>query len=422
MLRKAVLFSVLAAIAASPFFASSANIVDLRVSIDEKNSQITELEKEIASLQQDIEKTGEVSNSLKNQIKVVNSTILKLSADINLTRKKIEAAELTLEKLSFEIDARQNDISRARKSLADLVRNIYEMESQSLVEILLANASLSNFFSDMDYIESLGAEMEIRLSELKEVKAVLEKEQAEREDQRKKLLGLKSELDDRKSIEEGIRREKNSLLKLTQNKEAEYKDLLAERLSKKEALEAEIFEIEEQIRVIIDPDSLPRTGSGVLLWPLDKVTLTQYFGNTPFATRNPQIYNGKGHNGIDLRAAIGTPVKSAMEGRVAAVGNTDDQCRGVSYGRWVLIEHPNNLSTLYAHLSLIRVSPGSEVGRGEIVGYSGNTGYTTGPHLHFAVFATQGVEVQTIKSRICGTNMRLPVGSFNSYLNPLSYL
>ncbi|MBU2109477.1 M23 family metallopeptidase, partial [Patescibacteria group bacterium] len=208
----------------------------------------------------------------------------------------------------------------------------------------------------------------------------------------------------------------------TKNKEANYKKLLADRLAKQKALEEEIRDIEDQIRIEIDPKSLPPAVSGVLKWPLDQIKITQYFGNTPFATANPQVYNGMGHNGVDFRASVGTPTKSSKEGIVIETGDTDKQCRGVSYGRWVLIEHPNNLSTLYAHLSLIKVSKGQQVNTGQIIGYSGDTGYTTGPHLHFGVFASQGVKVDQIKSKICGTMLVLPVASRSSYLNPLSYL
>ena len=87
------------------------------------------------------------------------------------------------------------------------------------------------------------------------------------------------------------------------------------------------------------------------------------------------------------------------------------------------MEHDNNLSTLYAHLSLIRVDAGDAVQAGDLLGYSGNTGYSTGPHLHFAVFASKAVRVTSeYKSKICGTLLTLPLSPKNGYLNPLSYL
>ena len=303
-----------------------------------------------------------------------------------------------------------------------MIRNLNETQSQTLLEILLAHPTFSSFFSDLEYIENLGAGIDLKLSDLRKVKKTLTKEKKEKGRQKKRLIYLREELADRKVIEEGARRQKKILLSATKNKETQYKKLLSERLVKKDALEAEIRKIEEELRITIDPDSLPKTGSGVLAWPIDKVKITQYFGNTRFSTRNPQVYNGKGHNGIDLRASFGTPVKAAFASKVSAVGNTDKTCYKVSYGKWILLDHGNNLSTLYAHLSFIKVAPGASVKKGEIIGYSGNTGYTTGPHLHLAVFATQGVQISTIRSKICGTLMRLPVAPYSAYLNPLSYL
>lgn len=407
---------------AAPVTLFGAGINELRIEISEKNREIAELEKEIAEFQENLDKTAKEANSLKNQIGVVTATISKLSKDINIAQKKIRAAELSIDELGIEISEKGLAITQFKKTLTEIIRSMNELETQSLVEIMLANASISNFFSDVDYIENLSSDMEMKLTELKRAKSDLEDEKNKKENLRLELKGLRSELGARKSIEEDAKRQKNNLLISTKNKEAEYQELLTDRRTKKEALEAEIRGIEEELRITIDPESLPRMGSGVLSWPLAKVFITQYFGNTPFATQNPQIYNGGGHNGIDLRASVGTPVKSASDGRVAAWGDTDRACAGVSYGKWVLVEHDNNLSTLYAHLSYVQVSVGEALKSGQTLGYSGNTGYSTGPHLHFTVFATKGVQLKNIKSRVCGTMMYLPVASFNGYLNPLSYL
>ena len=78
---------------------------------------------------------------------------------------------------------------------------------------------------------------------------------------------------------------------------------------------------------------------------------------------------------------------------IVGTGNTDEPRGCYSYGKWILIKHENGLSTLYAHLSLIKVNAGETVNTGDIIGYSGNTGYSTGPHLHLTVYATQGVKI-----------------------------
>jgi murein DD-endopeptidase MepM/ murein hydrolase activator NlpD len=129
-----------------------------------------------------------------------------------------------------------------------------------------------------------------------------------------------------------------------------------------------------------------------------------------------------GHNGIDLAASVGTSIKAALSGTVQGTGNTDAACAGASYGKWILIRHANGLSTLYAHLSSIQVSSGQSVSTGDLIGLSGNTGYSTGPHLHFAVYASKAVSIISRESKACGTTMTLPVSPQNGYLNPLSFL
>ena len=147
-----------------------------------------------------------------------------------------------------------------------------------------------------------------------------------------------------------------------------------------------------------------------------------------------------GHDGLDIGVPIGTPVQAALAGTVLATGDTDlfgdktwvatdgksgDQC--LSFGKWVMLTHGNGLNTLYAHLSVISATKGETVNAGDVIGYSGMTGYATGPHLHFGVYATAGVEIATLNefrgdqtTPCAGATM--PVAPADAYLNPLSYL
>ena len=90
--------------------------------------------------------------------------------------------------------------------------------------------------------------------------------------------------------------------------------------------------------------------------------------------------------------------------------------------QWIMIDHGNGLATIYGHLSLQSVNR-QKVERGDLIGYTGKSGYATGPHLHYSVVATQAVKIGQLKSKVkgCGT-YTIPLGAFNGYLNPLLYL
>ncbi len=420
-LLSVLLFAICYLLFAGTVFASA--IDDLNKKIEERKNQIKQVQEEIEKYQKEIENTAKETTTLKSKIKNLGATGKKLAADIKFTQNQIQSAKLNIEKLNLQIGLKAEGITEKKKSLGEFVWAINEAESANVLDVILSEDAFSDFFSNIDAMDAFQKEIKSNLAGLKEDKADLEEKKKEREVYKKNTEKLNGQYVDQKELVDINKSKTNKVLSETKNKEANYKKLLADRIAKQKAFEDEIREFEDQIRLEIDPGALPKAGSGVLKWPLSGIKITQYFGNTAFATANPIVYNGGGHNGIDFRAAIGTPVMASKEGVVAGVGNTDQSCNGVSYGKWILIKHPNNLSTLYAHLDTIKVSGGQQVEASQLIGYSGDTGYATGPHLHYGVFASEGIEIKSYKSKICGTNMILPVKTKNNaYLNPLSYL
>ena len=115
------------------------------------------------------------------------------------------------------------------------------------------------------------------------------------------------------------------------------------------------------------------TGDGTIQWPLPgHFSISCYFGEV-------DAFGRAGHNGIDIPAAEGTPVLAAHNGTVMAAGWND------SYGNQILLDDGAGLSSRYAHMIATAVTPGEPVTAGQVIGFVGSTGDSTGNHLHFEV-------------------------------------
>ena len=407
---------------ASIFFAAAASrVVELQEKISSRNSNIEELEKEIKKYETELVGLGKEKATLKNAIRSFDISIKKFGSEIAATQNRITAAVYGIEKLEIDINDKEQKIKRNANAIAQTIRAINAAQSLSLVELVLAHDRLSDVWNDLSNMEQFQIKINRDLAALKELKTGLEENKKLEQQRKGELVNYKEDLNDKKTIVEYNKTEKNKVLRETENKETTFSSLLEEKKQKREQFLAELLELESQLQLEIDPNSLPQPGSKVFIWPLEDVLVTQYFGETEFA-KTAHAYKGKGHNGIDLRASTGTKVRASLSGVISGVGNTDIAHGCYSYGKWILLRHYNGLSTLYAHLSIIKVVEGQEVATGETIGFSGNTGYSTGPHLHFTVYATQGVQVQQFSKSINCKNATIPIADLKAYLNPLQYL
>lgn len=396
---------------------------DIQSKINERTEAIKELEREIAEYQKQIAELGSQASTLSATLKSLDLTRKKLEADIKITENKVADKNAEIKSLGGQIVDKEKNIEDNRRVIKSSLVAMNEFGSRSLPEIMLGNSSIASAWNALDELAAVQRGVADRIVELNQIKSNLEENRRATEKARADLIALTAQLNDQRKVVLNTTEEQNALLKETKQSEAEYQKILAQRKALKESFENEIEELEAALKSSIDPGSIPAAGKGVLRYPLDNIRITQYFGNTAFATQNPSVYNGQGHNGVDFAATIGTPVKSAALGTVVATGNTDLACPRASFGKWILIRHTNGLSTLYAHLSVISVDAGQTVARGETIGYSGNTGFSTGPHLHFTVYASDGVAVDTYNFKSCaGARIQMPLlTQKGAYLNPLSY-
>ena len=418
------LLSILSATALLPTtkITEAATVAELQAQINDRNAKLQVLQKEIESYQAQLSTVSSQSKNLQGNIKTLDATKKKLEKEIALAQGQITATNLEIRKLSIEIDDKKNDITQNSNAVAQSLRELNQTESNSFISVFLGNRSMATFLNsiaeDIQVQKSISAKVEV----LKDLKAQLEDSVNQSKEKEQQLERIKIQLGDKKNLVVYDQQQKNKLLSQTKNQESNYQKIIAQKKAQAAAFDAELNDFESQLKLAIDPKSIPSTKAGVLSWPVDRVVLTQSFGNTAFAKAHASAYNGNGHNGIDLGVSIGNNIKAALGGIVKGIGDTDTVCPSASYGKWVLVEHPNGLTTLYAHLSIIKVSSGQQVSTGELLGYSGQTGYATGPHLHFTVYASQGVRILQRQSKVCGGAYTMPIADLSAYLNPLSYL
>ncbi|MFZ2522555.1 MAG: peptidoglycan DD-metalloendopeptidase family protein [Minisyncoccia bacterium] len=392
---------------------------ELKFKIEEKNKVIKQIEEEIRQYNIEVENASKVAKTLQSTIKTLDLTKNKLSKDINLTENKISKADLNIQKIGGEINDAQVVIDVNKKAVINAIREVNFSDSQNLVTLILGSRNLSQIWSDLDETLRVSDIVRKKTKDLLDVKTKMEKSKKSLEIEKNSLSGLKKELSGKKVAVEYTKKEKSNILVQTKSKEQAFKQLVKIKEEEKAQFEKEVYEFESQLNILIDKGSYPSPKNGILLWPLDDVFVTQKFGKTVGAEK---LYASGSHNGVDFRASIGTKVKNVLTGTVVGTGNTDAYPGCYSFGKWVMVKHDNGLSTIYGHLSSINITKGERVSTGELIGFSGNTGYSTGPHLHVSVYATQGVRIeQYVNSRGCKQAI-LPLADVKAYLDPLAYL
>jgi len=419
-----VFLACITAAALLPGLVFSQTAEELQAQIDDQNSQIAALNKEIAEYQVQLDSTSKKKQTLQNELAQLNISLKKITASITVTKKQISSTQLQIQQLTSGIHTKEASISRYRASLGESLRSLNRAGDVPFAESLLSSGSMSEAWNDADAIALLQSAVQDDIKRLAGEKEDLTKTKTIAEQKREQLLKQQKTLVVQQGSLDATVKAQKDLLAQTKSQESTYQAIIAQKKAQEAAFEQALSDLQSKLQYIVNPADILKARKGILHWPLDSVRVTQHFGNTAFAKAGG--YNGKGHNGIDLAAPIGTPVKAALSGVVVGTGNTDAVKGCYSFGKWVLVQHENGLDTMYAHFSQISVSAGQPVGTGQVIGYSGQTGYATGPHLHFGVYVTSATQVMklgdaTNKKTPCSGAM-MPIAPLSAYLNPENYL
>lgn len=318
-------------------------------------------------------------DSVLNEIEDLEVQISEYESELATLNTKISNLEKQITDKEKEVKKLQKDFEEKQQLLTDRLVAIYEEGQVNFLDVLLSAESV------WDYIS-----MPTRIQELTEADNAqmekVEKQRVEVEKAKKELEEQNIELKDAKKTAET----KQKQLKVVKaDKETKVANLTAEQKKLQTQISnynKEIDKMEKEIAAAAAAANANSGGqyvgnfSGTLSWPLSKTSpgynyITSYYGNRAI----PVAGATSDHRAIDIGVPSGTPVYSAGDGYV--VISSSNGARGI----YVMIKHANNLYTLYQHLSSSAVSQGQTVKRGQLIAYSGNTGISSGPHLHLEV-------------------------------------
>ena len=348
----------------------------LFVSVSPAYSGLTEEEQKLAKYKAELEQVKRSLNNVNRNVASVVSLLDNLDAETKSVKENINIIETKISKLQTEISHKEKLIEEDKRLILENKKNIaqtlnlaYRISQISPLELLFSGNSSSTTDDKIAYLSYIASSNKSALDVLNAKVAELKSEEESLVTARKNLSEFLSE---KKQQEQVLTEEidlKNQLLSTLKEKKLTY-------ITQKNMLEAEIKLEQEKIQKLIEEARNKNiTLKGGLSWPV-RGPIT-----SPFGWRiNPIWHSREFHPGIDIAVATGTPVHAAADGVVTYAGWL------TGYGNVVIIYHGSDISTLYAHLERYIVKKGEKVKRGQIIAYSDNTGWSTGPHLHFGVY------------------------------------
>nr|MDD5837027.1 peptidoglycan DD-metalloendopeptidase family protein [Eubacteriales bacterium] len=353
--------------------------------IDEAQSKIDALASQKKETKEYISALDVKIQALKDKISTLKAEANELQGSINTVKGKIEKTENQIDDIQADIDAKQAEFDETFDEYCQRLRAMYVSGHASNLEVLLTSSDISSILTRSEMIKSvskrdsdtLNGLME-KMNEIEKEKASLEKKRIELNEDKDKLQSQKKELDSNiatvnasKSELDAQISEANALMRKLNDQTAEYMETIEDN-------EEDLAEIEAEIRRAQAANSgsmAGSTGSGAHSGSLGYPT-----NSRRVSAGYPNYSSGRYHGGVDFPVPKGSPIYASASGTVIIAKRLN-----YSYGHYLVVDHGNGLSTLYAHNSTLLVGVGAHVNKGQVIARSGSTGNSTGPHCHFEV-------------------------------------
>ncbi len=392
--------------------------------LSDARARLAQQKKEVADQKAQVKQLEALQRGLAAEIASTRHQLAGINADLTVVRRKITRMGDRIAVVQSKYDGLVNDLAkldrlllfyesretvkkeelRERQGLlADRLRSAYDTDRTSMLESFLSGQTFTDMLTQMSYYLDVGEQdkaLAEQISRDQETLAALHETVGDTRDRTNSLrldtAAQKRELDaslgELKVAKAELRKLERATQKNLAAQRATYAKINANKKNAKRALAAAAAaqkrlagKIAAIVRKQTQQGNIPSDYNGTLQWPMSG-TVTQNFGCTGFTWEPPLGSCAHFHRGIDIVAPSGTKVRASGDGVIAYIGwNYAD---GADPAWIVIIAHSSNLQTWYAHMKPAypgNIGQGSHVHAGQVIGYEGNTGHSTGAHLHWAV-------------------------------------
>jgi murein DD-endopeptidase MepM/ murein hydrolase activator NlpD len=381
-MRLLVLLALAAAIGATPALAGG-GYGDQKAHVDSKiaalHSKIARSQAKAAALNSQIGSLTTQIHALDQRVGNVSAQLSSLQSDLALHQKRLDKLDALfhVQTVRFRYLKRQYALAVERLNLR--LVDIYKSDQPTAVDVVLQSKSFSDVMDQLDYLSTIAnqdksialavsaAKHQVRVQRKRTmtIRRGVKQETTVINARVQQAAILRGELLSTQSKLAGARAGKNHALVITRSQ-------VQDEINESKSLEAASAALAAKLRGDSSGDSSGSPpvagGNGTFQWPVSGPI------TSPFGMRWGTL-----HPGIDICVPIGTPIHAAGSGTVVWCGWMS------GYGNLVMIDHHNGLATLYGHQSRVAVGCGQDVTTGDVIGYSGCTGFCTGPHVHFEV-------------------------------------
>ena len=394
---KSVLAGLLAlalCVSLMPMQAQAASSSEIRQQIKDMKAENKELEEKLKGLREQLRDNEDDMLALVEEKNLIDQEISILNEQVSNINTQIAAYSLLIADKQDELDEAQARLEELSQKHKERIQAMEEEGNLSYWEVLFKANSFTDLLDRLNMIQEIAASDKRRMEELSDAAQRVATAQEELSSEKAELELTRAELDQAQLTLNEKRAEADELLLQLIARGEEFEALIDESEDLQDELMAEIAQAEKDLKAAEYKEWLatyvpPTTRPGNDTTPSPEVPSSSgwvcpvpyYTLTSPFGMRiHPISGKWKMHNGVDMAAAQGTPIYAAKSGKVTT---TSYQAGGAGY--YVSINHGDGFSSIYMHMTHYIVSPGQYVTAGQVIGYVGSTGGSTGPHLHFGI-------------------------------------